>query len=149
MIQNYSKEILIKLLNESNTYSNFLDKIGSSKSGNSYKFTKKYLNNIGVDYTKLTNKRWSSSEKSIKEVFINGSSFNNKSLKNKILKYNLLEYKCVKCDNIGLWLGKPISLQLDHINGNNTDNRIFNLRFLCPNCHSQTPTFSGKNNKKI
>jgi predicted amidophosphoribosyltransferase len=45
------------------------------------------------------------------------------------------------------WRGKPISLHLDHINGDPSDNRIENLRILCPNCHSQTPTYSGKNKK--
>ena len=47
-----------------------------------------------------------------------------------------------------LWNGIPLVLQLDHINGINNDNRIENLRFLCPNCHSQTTTFSGKHAKK-
>lgn len=46
------------------------------------------------------------------------------------------------------FVNKKISLELDHINGNNTDNRIGILRFLCPNCHSQTPTFRAKNKQK-
>ena len=73
----------------------------------------------------------------------------NRTLKNQILKHKLLEYKCVgeNCDCTGEWLGKPIALQLDHKNGVNNDNRIENLRFLCPNCHSQTSTFSGRNIK--
>jgi 5-methylcytosine-specific restriction endonuclease McrA len=55
-----------------------------------------------------------------------------------------MEYKC-QCCGISEWLDKPISLQLDHINGINNDHRIENLRFLCPNCHSQTDTYAGKN----
>ena len=53
------------------------------------------------------------------------------------------EYKCEIC-GISEWQGKELSLQLDHINGINNDNRIENLRLLCPNCHSQTETFSGR-----
>ena len=46
---------------------------------------------------------------------------------------------------ISEWLGNPLALQLDHINGVNNDHRLTNLRFLCPNCHSQTDTYAGKN----
>jgi Zn finger protein HypA/HybF involved in hydrogenase expression len=56
----------------------------------------------------------------------------------------LHEYKCTCC-GIKEWNGKSITLEIDHINGDNTDNRIENLRYLCPNCHSQTETYKGKN----
>ena len=65
-------------------------------------------------------------------------------LKKRLVDEGYLEYKCACC-GISEWMGKPISLQLDHINGNNRDHRIENLRFLCPNCHSQTNTYAGKN----
>lgn len=65
-----------------------------------------------------------------------------------MLKSNLLQYRCynVECC-IDFWLNKPISLQLDHINGINNDHRLENLRLLCPNCHSQTDTYCGRNKK--
>jgi len=66
-------------------------------------------------------------------------------IKNRIVKNGLLPYKCAIC-NIDSWNNKPISLHLDHINGINNDNRLDNLRFLCPNCHSQTESYCGKNN---
>lgn len=65
----------------------------------------------------------------------------------RLLKYNLIPYKCALCGNVGEWLHKPLRLQVDHINGDHNDNRLENLRFLCPNCHSQTETFAGKNVK--
>jgi len=67
----------------------------------------------------------------------------------KIRKYNLKEYRCVKCGNDGVWMGEPICLHLDHIDGNSRNNCLDNLRFLCPNCHTQTPTFGGKKLKHI
>jgi predicted RNA-binding Zn-ribbon protein involved in translation (DUF1610 family) len=66
-------------------------------------------------------------------------------LKQKLLKKGT-PYKCVEC-GISEWQGQKLSLHLDHINGNNTDNDDYNLRFLCPNCHSLTHTYCGKNNK--
>jgi len=67
-------------------------------------------------------------------------------LKNRILKEGLFEYKCVSCNNEE-WMGNKIPLQLDHINGDSSDHRKDNLRLLCPNCHSQTDTWCGKNKK--
>lgn len=82
------------------------------------------------------------------DILSNKFNFSRCQLKKRLIRENLIEYKCVgeDCGNTGEWLGKPISLELDHINGVNNDNRIENLRFLCPNCHSQTPTFRVKKN---
>lgn len=80
------------------------------------------------------------------EILIENSAYSNRtSMKKRILDNKLIDYKCNVCNNTGEWLGKSLSLQIDHINGINNDNRIENLRFICPNCHSQTDTFSGKN----
>ena len=65
-------------------------------------------------------------------------------LKKRLLKENILENKCVIC-GITEWNKKPISLQLDHIDGNGHNHKLENLRLICPNCHSQTDTYCGKN----
>lgn len=57
----------------------------------------------------------------------------------------LLKYECAICENTGMHLERPLSLQLDHINGDRTNHARSNLRWLCPNCHSQTETYSSKN----
>lgn len=76
---------------------------------------------------------------------VENSTYSNMTkFKNRLIKANLIEYKC-SCCGITEWNGKPLTLQLHHINGNNRDNRLENLTFLCPNCHSQTDNFSGKN----
>jgi len=65
-------------------------------------------------------------------------------LRKRIIKEKILPYECAKC-GIHKWNGCDIVLQLDHINGESTDHRLENLRLLCPNCHSQTDTWCGKN----
>ena len=82
---------------------------------------------------------------SLDDILVENSPYTAISrLKIRLVKENRLEYKCACC-GISEWMEKPISLQLDHINGKNNDHRIENLRFLCPNCHSQTETYAGKN----
>lgn len=63
------------------------------------------------------------------------------TLLNAIKKEGSIEYKCAICGNIGIHNDQPLPLQIDHIDGNWKNNTIPNLRFLCPNCHSQTETF--------
>jgi len=79
------------------------------------------------------------------KVFVENSSFHRRGIKNRILKNNLLEYKCVCCGNKGMHNNQKLVLQLDHINGVNNDHRLENLRFLCPNCHTQQDTYAAKN----
>ena len=77
------------------------------------------------------------------KVFIKNSPYATSSVAQWIIKLDLLEYKCSMC-GIDAWLDKHITLELDHMNGINDDHRLPNLRFLCPNCHSQTPNFRGR-----
>ena len=86
-------------------------------------------------------------KKDIKKRILNLEEYSSRaSIRKVIIKENLIEYKCSEC-NIQTWNNKSLSLHLDHINGINNDNRLENLRFLCPNCHSQTETYTGRNKK--
>ena len=65
-------------------------------------------------------------------------------LKQRLIQVGLKNNQCEECKIID-WNGKPLMIELDHINGNSKDHRLENLRMLCPNCHSQTDTFRAKN----
>lgn len=83
---------------------------------------------------------------SLDEILVENSKYENISrLKKRIIREGIMEYKCAKCGNTGTWNGKELTLQLEHKNGIHNDHRLSNLEFLCPNCHSQTDTYSGRN----
>jgi hypothetical protein len=79
------------------------------------------------------------------EVMVENSSYSRCCLKRRLLEEHIFENKCSRCGQDANWCGEPLVLVLDHINGINNDNRFENLRLLCPNCNSQTPTFAGRN----
>lgn len=78
-------------------------------------------------------------------VFVEQSTYPRHLIKRRIIKDNLIPCICAICNQEPIWHSHPLVLQLDHINGVNNDNRLSNLRFLCPNCHSQQKTYAGKN----
>ncbi len=82
----------------------------------------------------------------LNEILVENSSYQSFKLRNRLLKGGLMQAKCYSCKNT-TWLEKPIPLELEHVNGNHSDNRIENLTLLCPNCHALTPTYRGKNKK--
>jgi 5-methylcytosine-specific restriction endonuclease McrA len=73
-----------------------------------------------------------------------GDVSNRGGIKKRLIASGVLKNECAIC-GISEWQGSPLSLQIDHINGKKLDYRIQNLRILCPNCHSQTETFAGRN----
>lgn len=81
-------------------------------------------------------------------LFIVNCQRSRNTLKSYLKYYTVFPFICHNCNIIPVWDDKPLSLQLDHINGISNDNRLENLRWLCPNCHSQTETFCGKANKR-
>lgn len=83
----------------------------------------------------------------VEDVLSKGSKFSSDYIKKVILQKELKSYKCEKC-GISDWCGSKIILELDHIDGVHDNNEIDNLRLLCPNCHSQTDTFRGRNINK-
>lgn len=78
------------------------------------------------------------------DVFVENSTYARHLIKARIVEQKLIAYECAICNNKGEWLGKPMPLILDHINGINNDNRLKNLRFVCSNCDSQLDTYKSR-----
>lgn len=150
--KNKTVEEIKQIVETSKTMAEVMKRLGyTGNRGNSINGFKKFLDKHGIDYSMFTKenpKCYCHPGQPLNEILVEDSEYTNMTrLKSRIISEGLLEYKCDSC-GITEWMGKPIVLQMDHVNGNNRDNRIENLRLLCPNCHSQTETFCGKNRKK-
>lgn len=144
-----SDEEFKSIIENSNSYSECLKKLGlGTRGGSSTDILKRRIKELNLStnhFSRTINPNYKKYD--LKDILVENSTYANISrLKKRLISENVLEYKCAIC-GISEWNGKPLSLQLDHINGINNDHRIENLRFICPNCHSQTETYAGKNKK--
>lgn len=140
----------------STSWSGVMRCLGLAVAGNSVKFIKASSNELGLDVSHFKGHGWSKGMTgmpsppqiiSLSEIMIEKSNYtSSKDLKRRLFKAGLKEKRCEHCSNTQ-WMGKDVPLQLDHINGIRSDNRIENLRVLCPNCHALTPTWGGRNFK--
>jgi hypothetical protein len=87
--------------------------------------------------------RWGRPE----DVLRRDPTIRQRRVRNMVLRYNLVPYICAICQSLPTWMGSPLTLILDHINGDPIDHRLENLRFVCPNCESQLPTHGSKNGR--
>ena len=137
------------IIEQANSYSDCLRALRLGTNGGSSTDTlKRRIAELNCDISHFGKKEKIQSPQarySLDEILIENSTYANISrLKERLIREGKLEYKCQIC-GIKEWQSKPLSLHLDHINGKNNDHRIENLRFLCPNCHSQTETYAGRN----
>lgn len=159
VMKQYTKEWLEELCAESYSYSEVLRKAGRKPGGGSNETLKKKILEYNIDVSHFTGKNWykrpdykprvGTKEKySLEEVFKEHSTISQKVLRGYVERHKVVPYKCSNCGCDGHWQNGIISLELDHIDGDNTNNLVENLRYLCPNCHALTETYRGKNKRK-
>jgi hypothetical protein len=154
----YTEQQFIDAVKNSTSYRQILEKLSLKEAGGNYKTIKHYIKELRLDTNHLTGQGWlkgknnpySVPKKSLEEILVDGSYVQTYKLKLRLLKAGLIENRCYMdgCEITNTWNDKPINLRLDHKNGKNDDNRLENLRLLCPNCDSQLPTYCGKNKKR-
>ena len=149
----FTEEQLQLAVNKSLSIAQVCRELGIRPVGGNYKTLHAKLKLFNINTAHFTGAAWNQGKrfKSFSKTHLNEDVFkvdsivvNNRVVKKRLLDQGILTYRCAVC-NISEWNGKPITLELNHINGVNTDNTILNLELLCPNCHSQTDNFRGKN----
>lgn len=132
-----------------------IERIGLRTAGGNYGTVSKYIEQYDIDISHFVDVNIETLKKNardrripLKELLVSGSNYKSTRLKKRLIDAGLLRDECYICGIKHEWMNKPITLQLDHINGIHTDCRLDNLRILCPNCHSQTENFAGKSSKR-
>lgn len=153
-IYKLSDEQFVELLKNSSTISEVLFKLGYSVKGNSWGFAKirQRMSDLNLDGSIFKGKspitKYGTLHKvNASDILKPNCKHARSVLRRYVIKNNLIPYRCAICGCVE-WQGRTLSLELDHINGINNDNRIENLRFLCPNCHSQTTTYGSRNQQR-
>lgn len=147
LVDTFSEEQLRQIIKESHSYKEVLRKLGyASCNGNSYKTVQKRIEKYEIDTSHFQERI--STKRSEENIFVENSTATQAVLRRWYIKGNYTDYKCAICGLPPEWNGKPLTLTLDHINGINGDNRLENLRWICPNCDRQLPTYS-KGNKGL
>lgn len=158
-----TKELLENVVKDSLTIAECLTKLGMAKSRDAYVVFYARVKRWGISTShflstsEFMKRRHQKSPEgpgifkrpALESVLIENSSYSRSSIKARLLAAGLKNNMCELCGQDEMWMGKKMHLILDHINGIRNDNRLENLRIICPNCDATLPTFGGRNNKRM
>lgn len=150
-LRKYTEQQLKIAVKESYSFAQTLKLLNLVPCGGNYLVLKKAIFYFNLDISHFTFQLWNKGKKTgarkpLEKYLNNEIPILSNKLKKRLLNEKLFSPICSSC-KLTEWLNQPIPLELDHINGNSSDNNLENLRLLCPNCHALTPTYRGKNIK--
>ena len=143
LIDQYSKEELSQIVNQSTSLKEVIFKLGYSTASGNCNTVKNRIEEYEIDCSHFSLST-SPIKRNEQNIFIEGSTASQNTLRRWYLKGNYAEYKCSICGQKPFWNGKELTLILDHVNGKNHDDRLENLRWVCPNCNQQLDTTGYK-----
>lgn len=127
-------------------------KLGLVPAGGNYQQVSRTIKTLKLDTSHFSGRAWSKGKKiprapliATADILVEGSDFQSNKLKKRLFKEGIKKQECEICGWAARSEDGRVPLELDHINGDRRDNRLMNLRILCPNCHSLQPTHRGKN----
>lgn len=140
--KDYTDQNIIECSLKSKSMAELLRMLGLQYAGGNYANMKRNLQRLNLSCEHWTGQGWNKNQQ-LKDW--TGYT------KNRCLKKHLIKETGNKCQNCGndSWMGKPISLDVHHADGDRTNNSRENLKLLCPNCHAMTPNYKGRNIKKV
>lgn len=145
-----NKNALRLAIENSNSIKEVLRYLGLSTSGSAYQQVRKWAEYHSLDlpqHTRPASKNPVSKPRTLQEKLQKGTLIQSSKLLVNLVAAGLKQNHCEECGQGPIWNGKPLTLHLDHIDGDHENNLLENLRILCPHCHQQTPTFGAKNIK--
>lgn len=150
--RSWSDDELRVAVAESQSLAATMRRLGYAPSGGIHRWLRAYIRDLGIDTSHFTGQAWAkgrsapTTARPLDEILVENSTYNTARLRARLIKAGLKPAACELC-GLQAWRGEPLPLMLDHINGEPTDNRLENLRILCPNCHALTPTWCARNRK--